>query len=61
MGATVEDREEDDLRTPLPGVFIRDIVTNTVLPRFFSRRSVTSSVTCRDILGSAVTFLIFDF
>ena len=29
----------------------RDSVTNTVLPRFFSSTSVTSSVTCRDKMG----------
>lgn len=39
--------------TPL---FIGDTVTNTVLPRFFSRSSVTLSVTRGDILGLSVTF-----
>jgi hypothetical protein len=44
--------------TPL---FSRDSVTRSVLPRFFSRSPVTSPVTCRDKVGRAVTFLIFDF
>ena len=57
----IGDEDEDEKRgVPLPGVFSRDIVTNTVLPRFFLRSSVTLSVTCRDAPGSSVTFLIFD-
>jgi hypothetical protein len=40
---------------PLSGVFIGDTVTNTVLPRFFSRSSVTLSVTCGDKRGRSVT------
>ena len=38
--------------TPL---FSRDSVTNTVLPRFFSRSPVTLPVTCRDKSGGSVT------
>ena len=37
-------------------LFIGDTVTNTVLPRFFSRSSVTLLVTRSDILELSVTF-----
>ncbi len=46
-----EDDDEEEDEGDLPGVFIGDIVTNTVLPRFFEGTSVTLSVTCRDVRG----------